>query len=146
MSLETHHIDNRMDRCVSCTKRFVDRDRVKPGYVAGELGVSLLAQPEMGLLRLADAIDNARPFFRHVDCDDPTLKDNPLIPSIHRCIHCRTTLGSRDFVVPVYQVIDPNTTNPDDPTDQGVSFGERIHLAHVNCRDPRLARTSALIV
>lgn len=145
MALETHHIDNRMERCVACTKRFADRDRVTPSYVVGELGLDMRQQPEVGLIFFR-GMDDARPFFKHVDCDDPTLKDNVLLPSIHYCIRCRMPLKRLDIVHPVFQVTNPQETNPNDPTDKGVSFGERVHFAHADCRDVSLARTGSLIV
>lgn len=145
MGLETHQIDNRMDRCVQCTKRFADRDRIAPSYVTEELGLDAPKQPEVGLL-LFNAADQARPFFHHVDCEDPSLRDSPLLPSIHYCIRCRLPLERRDLVHPVFQVVNPTATNPGDPTDKGVEFGERIHFAHIDCKDARLRRTSALIV
>ena len=143
MSLETHHIDNRMDRCAVCTKRLRDRDRVVPSYVAGELKHHVPYQSEVGLL-IFHAED--RPFFVHVNCFDPTLAEAPLKPSIHYCICCQLPLGPRHFVHPVYQVVNPMAVGPNDPTDLGVAFGERIHFAHIDCKDPEHKRTSALIL
>lgn len=146
MGLEQHHIHNRIGRCVKCTKAFADRDRVHPSYVAGELGVDLTGQPEVGLLQIQNAMNDARPLFRHVVCEDPSLRETALLPSIHYCIKCRLPLSRKDLVSPVFQVVNPKATSPTDPTDQGVEFGDRIHFAHIDCKDAKLARTSALIV
>lgn len=145
MRLETHHINNRAERCVACTKRFEDRDRVAPCYVVGELRLDAPAQPEVGLLLFHEE-DPARPFYRHVDCADRSLRRTPMRPSIHYCIRCQLPLGTRDFTFPVFQVINPIARNPSDPSDTGVEFGERIHFAHIDCKDAQLKRTSALVV
>ncbi len=67
-------------------------------------------------------------------------------PSIHYCICCQLPLGPRHFVHPVYQVVNPMAVDPNDPSDLGVAFGERIHFAHIDCKDPEHKRTSALIL
>lgn len=143
MGLETHHIENRMHRCAVCTKPMQDRDRVVPSYVAGEMKHYPPIHSEMGLLTF-HADD--RPFFVHVNCFDPMLLEVPLLPSIHYCVHCQMPLGPRHFVHPVYQVVNPLAVSPTDPTDRGVAFGERVHFAHIDCKDPEHKRTSALIV
>lgn len=144
MGLETHHIDNRLERCAVCTKKLKDGDRVVPSYVAGEMKHYPPQQSEVGLL-IFHADDC--PFFVHVNCFDPQLREIALLPSIHYCICCQLPLGRRHFVHPVYQVIDPVAADPaGDPQNAGVRFGERIHFAHIDCKDPEHKRTSALIL
>jgi hypothetical protein len=144
MTLDTHHIDNRMERCAACTKKLADRDRVVPSYVAGEMKHQPPEQSEVGLLIFRG---EDRPFFVHVNCFDPTLQESALLPSIHYCICCQLPLGRRHFVHPVYQVVDPRAADPaGDPLNAGVAFGDRIHFAHIDCKDPEHKRTSALVV
>lgn len=67
-------------------------------------------------------------------------------PDIQYCIRCRKHLGTTDIVQPVFGVENANAVNPADPTDRGLSLGERIYFVHVECTNPKLTQGGGLLV
>jgi hypothetical protein len=138
--MDSLRIDAVSERCLVCTKHLADRHRVVPTYDTSSLLYSR-QHLEVGLL-----VNDVRPMWRHVDCADPMLRGYNVLPDIHYCVRCRAPLGKSEIVHPVFQVVDPKAQNPNDPTDVGIAFGDRIHFAHADCKDRQMRSTSPLIV
>lgn len=67
-------------------------------------------------------------------------------PDLQYCIRCRQSLRTDHIVQPVFGVDNPNAINPADPTDRGVTLGERIYFVHVDCGNPALRQGQGLLV
>lgn len=130
--MESVRLDAIYARCILCGHAHADGHRVVPAYRASSF---LYARQE---IELGLFVGDIRPMWRHVDCEDPKLSRYQLRPDISYCIRCRKHVEADDCIHPVMQIIDPRATNPTDPTDNGVTLGDRIHFVHVDCMNPRL--------
>ena len=127
-------------RCIGCHQELAVYHRVLGGYRAGEL-FSSDPGAEVGLF-----VGNARPLLQHVSCQDPTLATWKMQPVLHNCIKCRKALQKADAVQPVFGVQDAVALNPHDPTDVGLTLGDRIYFIHVDCKNPGLGAGNGLLV
>ena len=127
-------------RCVVCAQAFGALHRVLGAYRAEEL-FSSVPEVEVGLF-----VGGCRPLFRHVACDDPTLKAWQMRPDIQYCIRCREPIQNRDVVQPVFGIQDAHAVNPFDPTDKGLTLGERIYFVHVECKNRDMSTGNGILV
>lgn len=127
-------------RCIVCTQAFGALHRVLGAYRAADL-FSARPEVEVGLF-----VGDCRPLFRHVACDDVTLKAWKMRPDIQYCIRCRDKIHNRDVVQPVFGVQDAQAVNPLDPTDKGLTLGERIYFVHVDCKNRDLSTGNGILV
>lgn len=129
--------------CANCGRRFDNRHRIKPAYRVNEI-TSFYNQVALGIIGA-----QARNFWVHLDCEDPTVKDTKwkMNPDINHCIACGEGLATKDIVTPVFQVIDPRAVNPNDLTDIGIALNDRIYFVHADCANRELnKRGSNLLV
>lgn len=126
--------------CVVCSQPLCALHRVVGAYRAEDL-FSSAPDVEVGLF-----VGSGRPLFRHVACEDPTLKNWKMRPDIQYCIRCRKGLATRDVVQPVFGVQDAQAVNPLDPTDKGLTLGERIYFVHVDCKNTDMSRGQGVLV
>jgi hypothetical protein len=127
-------------RCVTCRQVLDARHRVLGAYRVSDL-VYARHEIEVGFFS-----HGARPLWRHVDCLDTTLARWKMRPDIQYCIRCRKHLHTADIVQPVFGVENANAINPVDPTDRGLTLGERIYFVHVECANAKLTQGGGLLV
>ena len=132
-------LDAVASRCVRCCQVFRDRHRLLGSYRADDLVYARDAH-EVGLFG-----EKVRPYWIHVDCQDPTLYQWNMRPDVTYCIRCRKAVQTHDYVQPVFGVLDGKAVNPADPTDVGVLLSDRIYFIHADCRDSGLKGTSPII-
>jgi hypothetical protein len=140
MSLDDNRIVAAAHRCLMCEKALKDRDKIRSAYYQKDL-VSFEKQVELGIIG-----SNVRSFWIHVDCANPALEGFNLNPDVHHCIKCSKSLAKEDVVTPVFQVIDPDAVNPEDPTDKGIALNERVYFIHADCVYPSLSGRSNILV
>jgi hypothetical protein len=133
----TIHIDIFTHTCAACEISLKRTDRITALYKNNGL-VSFAAQVELGI-----AGGSARNYWAHLYCSNPSLTGYPLQPTIHNCIECRNALERQDLIVPVFQVLNPKSINPQDVTDFGVELSDRIYFVHLNCRNTKLKQVFA---
>lgn len=137
--MDSLRIDAVSERCLVCTAPLARRHFVVPTYLAHDL---LYAKQhlEVGLL-----VNGVRPMWHHVDCADPSLKRYNVLPDIHYCLRCRRQISNYEVIQPVFCVDNPRAVNPKDPTDVGMTFGDRIYFRHVDCTNRQLRDDAALL-
>ena len=127
-------------RCVTCCQALDVRHRVLGSYRMSDL-VYARHELEVGYFS-----HGARPLWRHVDCADPTLKGYNMRPDIQHCVKCRKRLAKDDIIQPVFGIENANAINPADPTDRGLTLGERIYFMHADCANPAHSEGRGILV
>lgn len=127
-------------RCLTCRQVLDARHRILGAYRVSDL---VYARHELDVGFFSHG---ARPHWRHVSCTDPTLAKLHMRPDLQYCIRCRRRLSTDDIVQPVFGVENANAINPHDPTDRGLTLGERIYFTHVDCTNPKLSAGDSLLV
>jgi len=126
--------------CAACSHPFKVAHRICSLYKADEIR-SFSVQVELGI-----AGAGVRNFWVHLLCKNPTLEGYLLKPDIHICVECQNKFERDDMLIPVFQVTDPRAVNPLDPTDVGLSLGERVYFVHGSCRNKTLTKDSANVL
>lgn len=132
-------------RCLHCEHTLLRDHRVYPVYRNGKLGGAIQII-ELGLLGGGSGERDAmRPHWSHVDCQDPFLRTYAVRPDLSCCIRCKAPLRTGEMIHPCYCIDGVDAVNPHDPTDKGLLIGDRIHMAHVDCRDKHLTGSALLV-
>lgn len=128
--------------CAACGCSFQDRHRIVSVYRTSDV-TSFYTQVELGIIG-----SQVRNFWKHLSCDDPTLRhsDWHMNPDLNHCIRCNKALSQKDMVSPVFQVTDPNAVNPDDTSDVGIALAERVYFVHADCRNIALNKSATNIL
>lgn len=126
--------------CAGCGKGFTDGTFCVTSYRVSDIR-PFFSQVELGIIGAG-----VRNIWLHLDCDEVNLRSWNMQPDIHVCIRCKSHLGRTDVVQPVFQVVNPDAINPDDPTDKGVELGDRIYFVHVDCKNTALNQSSSNIL
>jgi len=127
-------------QCVSCGKPFKDGHLVFAAYWCNALS-SFEKQVDLGLIG-----SEVRNTWLHFNCDKPLRTDWAMYPDLHSCIRCKKKLETADLVQPVFQVTNPRAVNPNDFTDVGIAFNERVYMVHCDCFNPQLTHRSTNIL
>ena len=130
--------------CANCGASFKDRDRIITVYMVSSVLQCIGAFNDP--LEIGIAGGQARNHWTHYDCEDHPLRSITLIPDIRTCLACRAKLNKQDMVIPVFQVIENDAVNPNDPTDLGIILADRVYFAHQNCRNKQLRSTQKNII
>lgn len=130
--LDTIRIEALNSQCTACGNPLHDRERIVATYPVSSIR-SFEKQIELGILGAG-----IRNYWVHLDCTNPFLQGYSMIPDITHCIHCKNLLTPTDIVLPVFQVTGVNVANPEDPTDKGLTLGDRVYFVHANCKNRNL--------
>jgi hypothetical protein len=126
--------------CAACSKAFESRHLVIATYLQKDLQ-SFEHQIDIGLIGA-----HIRNVWVHFSCEKPLITSWTMTPDLHSCIRCKSKLGIKDMVQPVFQVVNDKAVNPLDPTDVGIALNERVYFVHCDCTNKSLDRQNTNIL